>query len=45
MEPRRPRYETTISGEELRRQFEELLDLREPVAHGGGDDSAEPASP
>lgn len=29
MEPRRPRYQTTISGEELRRRFEERLDSRE----------------
>ncbi len=29
VERRRPRYETTISGEELRRRFEERLDLRD----------------
>ncbi len=28
LEPRRPRYETTVSGEELRRSLEELLDAR-----------------
>jgi hypothetical protein len=28
LEPRRPRYETTISGEELRRSLEERLDER-----------------
>ena len=28
LEPRRPRYETTVSGEELRRGLEELLDAR-----------------
>jgi hypothetical protein len=32
MEPRRPRYRTTISGEELRRRFEERLDLRESAS-------------
>ena len=32
MEPRRPRYETLASGEELRRSFEERLDAREPPA-------------
>lgn len=28
LEPRRPRYETTVSGEALRRGLEELLDAR-----------------
>ena len=28
LEPRRPRYETTVSGEDLRRGLEELLDAR-----------------
>jgi hypothetical protein len=28
IEPRRPRYETNVSGEELRRSFEERLDAR-----------------
>ena len=27
-EPRRPRYETTVSGEELRRSLEERIDTR-----------------
>jgi len=27
-EPRRPRYETTVSGEDLRRSLEERLDQR-----------------
>ena len=27
-EPRRPRYETTVSGEELRRSLEERIDAR-----------------
>ena len=29
IEPRRPRYEAMVSGEELRRSFEERLDARE----------------
>jgi hypothetical protein len=29
IEPRRPRYEANVSGEELRRSFEERLDARE----------------
>jgi len=28
LEPRRPRFETTVSGEELRRRFEERIDAR-----------------
>ena len=28
LEPRRPRYELPVSGEELRRRFEERLDAR-----------------
>ena len=28
LEPRRPRFETTVSGEELRRSLEERLDER-----------------
>ena len=31
MEPRRPRHQTTVSGEDLRRRFEERLDSREPL--------------
>ncbi len=31
MEPRRPRHETTVSGERLRQLFQERLDAREPV--------------
>ena len=31
LEPRRPRYETHVSGEELRRRFEERLNAREPL--------------
>lgn len=29
IEPRRPRYEVMVSGEELRQRFEERLDARE----------------
>jgi hypothetical protein len=28
LEPRRPRFPTTVSGEELRRRFEERIDAR-----------------
>lgn len=31
-EPRRPRFPTTVSGEGLRRLFEERIDAREPGA-------------
>ena len=30
LEPKRPRYETAVSGEDLRRSFETKLDEREP---------------
>ena len=30
LEPRRPRYELDVTGEELRRQLEEKLDSRAP---------------
>ena len=33
LEPRRPRYDIGVSGEELRRAFESRLDEREPVGH------------
>ena len=32
VEPRRPRYETSVSGELLRSLFEDKLDQREPEA-------------
>ena len=32
VEPRRPRYETSVSGELLRSLFEDKLDSREPEA-------------
>ena len=31
-EPRRPRYATRVSGEQLRRLFEERLERREPLS-------------
>jgi hypothetical protein len=31
IEPRRPRFETTISGEELRQRFETRMGAREPA--------------
>jgi len=36
VEPRRPRYETRVSGEDLRRSFERRLDARERVAEQAG---------
>ncbi|MGH3103753.1 MAG: hypothetical protein ACRDN6_06630 [Gaiellaceae bacterium] len=30
LEPRRPRYQLRVSGEDLRRRFQERLDAREP---------------
>ena len=32
LEPRRPRFPTEVSGEDLRRHFEERIDSREPDA-------------
>jgi len=32
LEPRRPRFDTRMSGEDLRRAFEMRLDKREPLA-------------
>ncbi len=31
IEPRRPRYETRVNGEDLRRAFERRLERREPT--------------
>ena len=37
LEPRRPRYELRVTGEDLRRSFEQRLDAREPhEASSGG---------
>jgi hypothetical protein len=41
LEPRRPRYELRVTGEDLRRSFEERLDAREP--HEGAAVAEEPA--
>ena len=35
LEPKRPRYETPVSGEDLRRSFEHKLDEREPHEQPG----------
>ena len=31
LEPRRPRYQLRVSGEDLRRRFQERLEQREPL--------------
>lgn len=36
LEPRRPRYELRVSGEDLRRSFERKLDERESVHEEAG---------
>lgn len=36
IEPRRPRFETNVSGEELRRSFEQRLDARERLSEPAG---------
>ena len=36
LEPKRPRYETPVSGEDLRRSFESKLDEREPHEQPSG---------
>ena len=47
LEPRRPRYELRVTGEDLRRSFEERLDAREPhePTTGAGDATGEPPTP
>ena len=35
LEPKRPRYQTPVSGEDLRRSFEHKLDEREPHEQAG----------
>ncbi len=42
LEPRRPRYESKVSGEELRREFEARIDAR-PDDVAAGLDAAEAA--
>jgi hypothetical protein len=36
IEPRRPRYDTTLSGEDLRQSFERRLDARERLGEPAG---------
>jgi hypothetical protein len=36
VEPRRPRHDTHVSGEDLRQAFEQRLDSREPAPHEHG---------
>ena len=50
LEPKRPRYETRVSGETLRQRFEERLAIREPKpqeasAAGGASAAGEAAPP
>jgi hypothetical protein len=35
LEPKRPRYESAVTGEDLRRSFEVKLDQREPHEQAG----------
>lgn len=46
LEPRRPRYDIEVSGEDLRQAFETRLDGREPVAEPAAElgDGREPAA-
>lgn len=43
VEPRRPRYETAVSGEDLRREFESRIDARPPEDLATGLDAFEAA--
>jgi hypothetical protein len=43
LEPKRPRFDTRVSGEELRQAFETRLDKREPL-HDPVVDGREPAA-
>jgi hypothetical protein len=49
LEPRRPRFDIGVSGEELRQAFESRLDERDPVGHpvaeptAGASNGREPA--
>jgi hypothetical protein len=44
LEPRRPRFEVGVSGEELRQAFETRLDKRDPVVEPNGQPGAEVAN-
>jgi hypothetical protein len=41
LEPRRPRYDIGLSGEELRQAFETRLDKREPIVDPGVEPAAD----
>jgi hypothetical protein len=43
LEPRRPRFDIGVSGEELRQAFESRLDEREPPGEPGGEQVGEVA--
>lgn len=45
LEPRRPRSETRVSGEDLRQAFEQRLDSREPTVPEGVPNPAEGHEP
>jgi hypothetical protein len=44
LEPRRPRFDIGVSGEELRRAFESRLDERDPGGHPVVETAAESSS-
>jgi hypothetical protein len=44
LEPRRPRYDLAVSGEDLRQAFEEKLDSREPAVNEPAVEGREPAA-
>ena len=45
LEPRRPRFDLDVSGEDLRRAFEVRLDQREPAPAPMADDAVEGQKP
>jgi hypothetical protein len=44
LEPRRPRYDLGVSGEDLRQAFEQKLDSREPAVNEPAAEGREPAA-
>lgn len=44
LEPRRPRFDVGMSGEELRQAFESRLDERDPVGHHVAEQVAAPSN-
>jgi hypothetical protein len=44
LEPRRPRYDLGVSGEDLRQAFEQKLDSREPAVNEPAVEGREPAA-